>query len=286
MGFKQALRAIGWDGKLLANVMPWVGEPNHVHRCTSYNSDDPITIKRQADNMQMVGIDGVILTWRGIDANGGWDQRVAINWVSELSKRNMLFAYMPDPNLLKYKKNPAISDTNEIIRQFKDPSVQTILNSSTYMAEGYVFDFLTGYHVDWNAVKAVIPKINALMRHVGYEWPGLAGVSGVNSNHKNPNMKVPGIAFGFNDGGMPLPKGVTDETLVTGRDYNTSVWGVGPARVNDPQAGKYFMDVIDGIAASSYARLAKYAAIVTWNDYDEGTDIESFVAGLTGVRIG
>jgi len=193
---------------------------------------------------------------------------------------------MPDPNLLKYRKDQTITPTNEIIRQFKDPSVQAVLNSSTYIPEGYVFDFLTGFSVDWNAVKQVFPNVNALMRHVGYEWPCLESAASANSNHKNPGMKVPGIAFGFNDGGMPLPKGVNNQSSVTGRDYNTSVWGIGAARVNHPQAGKYFLDVIDGIAASNSARLAKYAAIVTWNDYDEGTDVESFVAGFTGIRIG
>jgi hypothetical protein len=302
LSYKTALINVGWNGKILANLMPWVGEPGHIHRCTSYSSLDPGVISRQADNMQAVGVDGIILTWRGIDANKGWDQHVATAWIPELTKRGMLFSYMPDPNLLKYRHYPALSDTEEMIRQLKSPGVLAILKSPVYLPEGYIFDFLTGFSVDWLKVEATINpllggrKIQHLMRHKGYEWPSLEGVGSANSNHKSSLMKVPGIAYGFNDAGCPLPYGVKDPTLVTGRDYSQSAWQsvdpianptkAQPARVNDPQAGKYFLDVIQGIGASTTARTSSYAGIVTWNDYDEGTAIESFVVGLTGIRIG
>lgn len=289
MDLTKALKDVGWNGKLLAHVMPWVNEPNHIHRCSKYTSNDPKAIKAQLDNMQAVNIRGVILTWRGIDANVGWDQNVASLIAAACGNRGMLFAYLLDPNLLKYRKDQTLTPTQEVIRQLKSPGVQAVLHSKSYVPEGYVLDFLTGYSVDWAAVEAAVPGIHHLMRHQGYEWPSLAGVAGVNSNHKNPLMKIPGIAYGFNDAGCPLPYGVKNPNLLTGRDYSQCVWSTAPntqpARVNDPGAGHYFLDVVAGIGASTPARTAPYAAFVTWNDYDEGTATEAYISAMTGIRI-
>jgi hypothetical protein len=269
--------------------MPWVGEPNHVHRCNRYASNNVATIQAQLDNMQAVGIDGVILTWRGISVAKGWDQQVATLMVPELARRKMLFAYLLDPGILKWRPNQSVSIEQEIINNFNSVTVQAVLRSGVYLPEQYVLDFLTGYSVNYSAVKAAIPGFTPLMRHQGYEWPSLGSIAGVQSNHKNPAMKIPGVAYGFNDAGCPLPYGATPATY-SGRDYSQSVWstapGTQPARVNDPQGGNYYLDCVQSIGDSVSAKAAPYAAIVTWNDHDEGTGVESYVAGLTGIRIG
>lgn len=291
-----ALRKVGFKGIVGTHVMPWVGEPGHIHRESSYSSNDPSVISAQLDNMQAVGIGAVILTWRGIDANGGWDQAVANLFMPALAARNMRFAYCCDPNLLKYRRNQALTPTQEIIRQLSSPGVQAVLNSPSYMPEHYVLDFLTGFNVDWASVEASLPNVKHLMRHQGYEWPSLESITDVQTNHMNPAMRIPGVAYRFNDAGCPLPYGVTNPTLMTGRDYTQSVWQnvdpklnpalAQPCRINLARSGGYYLDCVASIAASPSALSSPYAAIVTWNDYDEGTDIESNVVGLTGIRIG
>lgn len=301
--FKTALRNVGFKGKIGTHVMPWVGEPGHMHRENAYSSNSTAVIRAQLDNMQAVGIDVVLLTWRGVDANGGWDQTVAFTLAQELATRGMLFAYVLDPNLLMYRKDQALSATGELIRQLSNSSVQAVLNNKAYVPEKYVLDFLTGFHdpnkpnnnVDWAAVERVIP-VKHLLRNEGYAWPSLQAITDVANVHKNPAMRIPGVAYRFNDAGCPVPYGVKDPTKMTGRDYTQSVWQSvdyrtdptksKPARVNQAKAGHYYLDCVASIQASPSALSSPYCAIVTWNDYDEGTAIEDFVVGLTGIRIG
>jgi hypothetical protein len=301
--FQTALRNVGFKGKLATHVMPWVGEPGHIHRENAYSSNNIATVRAQLDNMQAVGIEVVLLTWRGIDANGGWDQSVATLFAQELATRGMKFAYVLDPNLLMYRKDKTISVTQELIRQLSSTSVQAILNSSAYVPERYVLDFLTGFHgnadpnqnVDWVHVCGAI-NVKDLIRNEGYAWPSLQAITDVANVHKNPAMRIPGVAYRFNDAGCPVPYGIKDATKITGRDYTQSVWQSidyrtdptksQPARINQAKAGHYYLDCVASIAASPVALSSPYVAIVTWNDYDEGTAIEDFVVGLTGIRIG
>jgi hypothetical protein len=301
--FQTALRNVGYKGKIGTHLMPWVLETGHIHRENAYSSNNLATVRAQLDNMQAVGIEVVFLTWRGIDANSGWDQAVASLLVPELAKRGMFFAYVLDPNLLMYRKDQALSATGEIIRQLSSSSVQVILNSSAYVPEKYVLDFLTGFHdptkpnqnVDWTAIEKVIP-VKHLLRNEGYAWPSLQAITDLANVHKNPAMRIPGVAYRFNDAGCPVPYGIKDATKMTGRDYTQSVWQSvdyrtdptksQPGRVNQARAGNYYLDCVASIAASPVALSSPYVAIVTWNDYDEGTAIEDFVVGLTGIRIG
>jgi hypothetical protein len=99
----------------------------------------------------------------------------------------------------------------------------------------------------------------------------------------------------FMDAGMPTPPGIdSNPSAWTGtRDYSSSVWGPSyncgvnpasgamPARVLDSQGGKLFFDYFATVPGA-----APYLAVVTWNDYDEGTQIEDFFAMLSGIRIG
>lgn len=302
--YKTALSKIGFNGLVGTHVMPWVGEPGHIHRDNSYVSNNLATIQAQLHNMQAVGISVVSLTWRGIDANGGWDQTVASLFVGEIVKRGMRFVYVLDPNLLQYRRNQTLSATQEIIRQLNSPSVQAVLNSSAYVPEHYVLDFLTGFHdpsnphnyVDWTAIEASVPGIKHLLRNEGYAWPSLQAIADLVNVHKNPLMRIPGVAYRFNDAGCPVPYGITDPTKLTGRDYTQSVWQTvdpklnptkaQPCRINQARSGSYYLDCVNSIQVSSSALSSPYVFIVTWNDYDEGTNIEDSVVGMTGIRIG
>lgn len=302
LNLKTALQSAGWNGKFLVNVMPWVGEPNHVHRNNSYSSVDPFVISNQLDNIQAAGGDGVILTWRGISVASGWDQRVATEMAFQCATRKMLFAYMCDPNMMKGRPNQAVTPEQELINTFNSPSVKEIMASGAYLPEKYVFDFLTGFPVNWATVQSAVGVVG-LKWHVDFSWAGFDPISLLAADHLKPTMKVPSVAYGFNDSGCPLPYGCTPATFNGQRDWSQSVWQTNdpskpdpsnpghnfpsqPARVNDSQGGKYYMDCVASIGSSASAKAAPYAMFVTWNDYDERTNVEDVIVGLTGRRIG
>lgn len=262
MDIFEALRARGFRGKGLAHVMSWFGEPNHTHRDNAYYSGDPAIISKQCELMCSVGIQGAIVTWQGAKVNP-YIHQAALGMQKECAQREMLFGLLLDPWLVKNQASP----TTEVITQLKAWPAST-----AYFPEKYVLDFLEpASMVDWPKV-GIATGMNILHKHSGYSWPEISNtVAQLKTDDIQGTMKIPAICLGFNDAGR-LVSNVT-------RDYSQSVWG-GPARVIDHQAGNFWMDQVEVTPVT-----AQYAAVVSWNDYDEGTGIEQFVAALKGIRL-
>jgi len=293
MLLKDRFIAAGFTGKLLCHVMGWFGDGN-IHRMNRYQSNDPYVIAHQLECMQAVGIDGVIFSWQGPLAP--FQHETAQIMAVECGERNMPFVLLLDPWAAKLGKNfqalasssavvhvprrktltePAIMSahrkelaalgqvpnyTANVTDALNDPTSQAMLNSFAYVPEKYVLDFGTG--------ATPVSGLNAV------------AVSALTGFNKNPAMKIPGLCRNFMDAGMPTPAGVQLAQWTGSRDFSQSVWGGGPARVLDGQAGHLFFDQLPITPMGT-----PYAAIVTWNDHDEQTEIESFASMFTGIQI-
>ena len=322
MLLKDRFIAAGFTGKLLCHVMGWFGDGN-IHRMNRYQSNDPYVIAHQLECMQAVGIDGVIFTWQGPLAP--FQHETAQIMAVECGERNMPFVLLLDPWAAKLGKNfqalasssavvhvprrktltePAIMSahrkelaalgqvpnyTANVTDALNDPTSQAMLNSFAYVPEKYVLDFGTGANLA--TLGTTFPALKFLAMDQGFSWisiPTTTPVSGLNAVavsalagfNKNPAMKIPGLCRNFMDSGMPTPAGVQLAQWTGSRDFSQSVWGGGPARVLDGQAGHLFFDQLPITPMGT-----PYAAIVTWNDHDEQTEIESFASMFTGIQI-
>lgn len=279
----------GKEMKLLAHVMPWFGDGN-IHRMNSYLSNDPYVIARQLDVMQKTkingsSIDGVILTWQGPLAP--FQHSTAEQMVVQCGERGLLFALLMDPWIAKIGTG---TPTQLVTNALNDPTTQAIINAPAYLPEKYVLDFTTG--ADLATLGTMFPTLKFLAQKQGFSWPDWNSalpnsgqqnawcISDLQSQNASAAMKIPAVFRGFNDAGQPTPVGVALSAWTGTRNYSESVWGGNPARVLDTQGGSLFFDSWDAIPKS-----AGYAAFVTWNDYDEGTEIESAAAMFAGVNI-
>jgi hypothetical protein len=272
--------AIPTPVKLLTHWMGWHGQPSRVNHVTRYRSVDPWAIDAQLDAMQAVGIDGAIATWQGPTVNPYLHQ-ATIGLCERLGRRQMLFALLLDPWIAKGQPNP----TQVATAALQHPDTVEMLASSAYLPEKYVLEFdLASAGVNVPQLVAAFPKSPIISKHSGYSWPEISSTMAIlAADNANPAMKIPGVILQFFDGGQPLPAGsFTNAPLWNGnRDYNTSVWGGSPARMIEHQAGNIFLD-----SAALVPKSAPYAAVVTWNDYEEGTAIEPFCSMISGIRIG
>lgn len=281
---------------LLAHIMPWFGDGN-IHRVNSYLSNDPAVIDRQITVLQGTKINneiirGVIMTWQGPFA--AFQHSTVTGWRTQCEARRMLFALLMDPWIAKINSTGDLTTTT--IQALNDSTSQAMLNSPAYLPEHYVLDFNTGANLA--TLAATFPNLTFLQQGVGFSWPSInmsipnsvsrnaASVSNLNSQNANAGMKIPGfLGLRFDDSGLPTPSGVSLSAWTGARDYNSSVWG-GGNRVLDDQAGKLFLDQWGVTQNPSTPSSVPYAAVVTWNDYDEGTAIEPYAAAAMGIRIG
>jgi len=287
MNLKETCKAaiLGWNGKLLAHVMAWFGEPNKVHRVSRYQSNDPSVIAAQLDTMRDCGIEGVIITWQGPTINTFLHDATIKIWEGCM-ERQMLFSLLLDPWIAKGQPNP----TQAVIAALQHVDTQRVLASPCYLPEGYVLEFDLGASavVNLGSVQAAI-SAPLLSWHSGFSWPAIPvdahnpsdSLLVLKANNAQPTMRVAGINVMFNDGGQPMPAGAIAATFKGGRNYAQSVWGGSPTRAIDHQAGNWFYDQLTVTPVT-----VPYIALVTWNDHDEGTGIEYIAAVLSGKRIG
>lgn len=284
LSMKAALSNSGWRGKLLAHWMPWFGD-GHYHPMTAYKSNNIFTIGKQLDVMQAVGIDGVIATWQGPTVNP-FAHEATVNMCDELGERGMLFALLLDPWVCRgaindaqaKQKTPLTSDQVAaiadplVVAAMNDPMVVGMLDSPAYLPEKFVLDFGTG--ANFATVEKSVGAMQFLMRTVGYSWPEIINTLPILAKHNaNPLMAIPGICPKFFDGGAPGALGVID--------WSKQSWETGePTRSIEDQAGNFFHDQVALVPIKT-----SYAAIVTWNDYNERTAVEPMCSILAGKRI-
>lgn len=284
--FGAYLKAMGFNGHVATHVMPWHGEPTHIHRC-AYYSNNPATVSQQLDLMELVGIDTVLLTWQG--ARVPFGQSTFLELSKQCAARGMLFGLVLDPGVGKYFLKPGESKEQAIISSLTDPAVQNVLNGPAYLPEKYILDFSTG--ADFSQVAPSVPGFSFLSWHVGFSWPNTMmgstqltnaqSLAQVQKDNAKSTMMVPGLMPNFNDGGYPLPPGVKPAAFTGTRDFTHSVWSQStPARALDNVSGSFFFDQL-----AITPKKAPYVALITWNDYEEGTAIEHWVSILTGKRI-
>lgn len=262
---------------LLAHWMPWTGDPSRVSHAVGYRQDDPTVINAQLKCMSMSGIAGVVAWWQG--PTHAFTNSSFMEMFYACLKTGMKFIVGLDQWIAKGQLNP----TQAVISAL---SSSTFKEMSPFFSEQWVLEFdLASVGVNLTQVKAAVPQFSILSKHIGYSWPETTNTfATLIADNANSGMLIPCVFSRFNDGGYPLPNGVGDPIHFNGqRDLNKSVWGGGPARIIEEQAGQTYLD---SFAAINSNNAYPYRGLVTWNDYDEGTQHEPEYSRATGIRIG
>jgi hypothetical protein len=293
---KDALIKLGFKPtfKLFTDVMVWY-DSSLAPRYTRYNSEDPFVIEAQFDVMQAAGIDGVRITYQGLNSPTSEIQTEAARVMAlQCEKRGMGCVLLLDPAIAK-KAGTTPLETG-VISQLMDMQVQEIINSTNYLKDAsgkpIIMDFdvqaagmtvvdATGKSTQTgnyqNVIKA-LPQYTFGSKHKMYSWMDMpataANQTAYANDNANPLMLMPGVILEFNDAGFVNP----DSTI----DNNSEVWTKGtPFREAKSQSGNLYFDQL-----AKVNKATDYLSLITWNDYRERTTWEQFFAAEAGVRIG
>lgn len=261
----------GFTGLILAHTQQWWGKSNHYNN--GENSQDPKQVAKVINDMAARGFDGASLNWYGYTAPS---HIVAKLWIAELKLHpNFLFTVNADGGMFKYDLCGTVTpctQTEQFIMQMKQAAVD-LYSSPNYQRIGgkpVVFCFgLESYNLDWVKIETELPDLFFVIRNSsafakfyadgGYEWgaatSGTAAVDSFFTAAKVYPIKVAVGAFskGFND------------TLAS--------WSAN--RIVDQQCGQRLLSLI--AAHNKYTANTDWMQLVTWDDYEEGTEVESGV---------
>ena len=272
----------GATTKVYAHLLLWFGGSNHMN--VGYSSTDAAQIHNQITDMISRGIDGVIIDWYG--PNNSIDQATKLVMAEAETHPGFTFAIMIDQGAIEWDSCSGCSPQQALISQLQYIE-QTYFPSHAYMTQQgrpvvTNFNIDLSYTVDWTAVTA------ALSTQPVFLFQNNDGFTHVLSDGSYswvmPTTSDYGMSYltSFYDSGMPLTNEQTVGAAYKG--FNDSLASWGSDRIMGQQCGQTWLQTfseINGLYNSGKQLSA--LQLVTWNDYEEGTEIESGISNCLTV---
>lgn len=261
--------------KTYAHLLVWFGQSNHMN--VGYSSTDPAQVKRQINDMISRGINGVIIDWYG--PNNSKDQATQLVMAEAELHPGFTFAIMVDQGAIAGDSCTGCTPQEALINQLQYVEQKYFSSPAYMMQQGrpVVTDFdidLSYPGIDWNAVNA------ALSAHPVFLFQNNDGFSHVLSGGSYSWVMPTTTDFGMNylssfyNTGLSVPAEGTVGATYKGFNDTLASWGKG--RVMGQQCGQSWLQTFSKINdLYNSGKQLPYLQLVTWNDYEEGSEIES-----------
>ena len=286
---KVSLRNLLYPGattKIYAHFMAWFGGANHMN--VGYSSADPGQVKRQVDDMMSRGVQGAIMDWYGPGFATENTTSKLMMQEAETRGGQFEFAIMEDGGQLKSCANtPGCDVTQQVINDL-NYALTTFEGSPAYMRWNgrpviFFFDG-TSYPVDWNRVSANVSGSPLfIFRNAGgfTHAQSNGGFSWVVPLADPANMDTSYLDNFYNTA-LGFPAALTAGSPYKGFNDTLAAWTQN--RVMDQHCGQTWLTTMTE-AGKYYSASNQLAAmqLVTWNDYEEGTEIESGIDNCVAV---
>jgi hypothetical protein len=271
---------------IYAHFMGWFGGSSHMN--VGYNSADPAQVKRQVTDMMSRGINGAILDWYGPSHAGENNTAMALKAEAQ-SHSGFVFAIMEDAGALSACAKSGCNVTNQLISDLKY-IYSNYENSPAYMkvnGQPVVFFFgVEQYSINWNTVKANVPGnprfvfqnssgFSHSQSQGAYSWV-MINTSNANDWEQNYLSNFYLTSFSF---------GPSSTFATTYKGFNDKYAGWTQHRVVNQNCGETWVNTWKEI--NQYFSTAKpldALQLVTWNDYEEATELETGIDNCVSVN--
>lgn len=273
----------GSTTKVFAQMLLWFGQPDHMN--VGYSSTDPAQVQRQIADMISRGIDGVIVDWYG--PNNRIDQ--ATQAVLQEAEKHPGFGVvvMIDAGAIGSSACSGCTPEQTLV-QLLQYLQKTYFGSPAYFSiQGQPviteFGIDDSYAIDWDAVKS---STGSGPRFIFQDQGGFThALSDGSYSWVMPEAGNYGLGYlsSFYDVALTFTQKETVGATYKGFNDSLASWGSG--RVMNQQCGETWLQTFSQInnLYSSNQQLP-YLQVVTWNDYEEGTEIESGIDSCVSLQ--
>jgi len=285
---KLPIRSLLYSGsttRIFVRYMPWFGDQHH--RDVGYRSDDAQEVHRQVEDMASRGIQGAIIDWYGPKAS--LKNESAMLLMREAEAQNFEFAISEDAGAMGdcMKRHCdinalLISDLQYVADHFESsPSYVRFDNRPAVFFFG-----LEKFPIDWGRVRQALPMQPLFFfRNSGtFSNPDADGayawIAPESATRSDP-MALQYLQRFYS-------KAQQSDKIAMGSAYKgfndaDASWGKG--RVIDQQCGQTWLATF-AEAGHFYSSSHQLPALIipTWNDYEEGTEIESGIDNCVSVN--
>ena len=283
----QTVRGADSSPKVIADYQPWFGDKQHIN--VGYSTQDPNVLRKQIQQAKDLGIYAFAVDWYG-ERRPFLDRSYAL--LQQIAAQNQFYVglmYDETEEDNGHATDDALEAMDKAYRAYIGPSAPHRQAYLTYQGRPVIFIFPKRGHTDWSRVREqvnswetpplLIYKDEPPAPYAGafdgfYAWvhPGPKGWSADGSEwgeqyletfyqkmkNKYPDKLLVGTAWpGFND--------------------TKASWSLN--RHMDRRCGKTFEDTLRVFRRhDDGSHPMPFLLIATWNDYEEGTEIEPGIA--------
>ena len=268
---------------LLAIYEPWFGEPSHIN--VGYSSQDPVVIRMQIDRAQAMNIQGFVVNWYG--PHHAFEDHAYELMQQAAAEKNFKVAVQYDEAVDHPGSNTdvVIGDLEYLHDRYIGPKAAPSRTAYLrYQGKPVIFIFPKDSTTDWNRVRQVTqswddPPLliykDQSQKYGGafdgaYAWvnPGARGWTRDGSHFGEDYLN-----YFYNDMIQHHPEKIAVGAVWPGFDDSRASWSQN--RHMSYRCGRTFEDTLH-IFRRFYGtqNAPPFLLIETWNDYEEGTDVE------------
>jgi PKD repeat protein len=280
----RSLLYTGSTAKIYAHLVPWFGFGDHMN--VGYVSSDTLQVQKQVNDMLSRGIDGAIIDWygRGESSKNFASYDLAVQAFMHQSELNpgFNFAIMHDAGALKTCSNTIGCDVTQTLIDDLNYANVTYSGSPAYLMSGgrpvvYFFGH-EAYAIDWTRVRAGVAgnPMFIFRNGSGFTKPQTSGAfSWVEPTTVSPtNLMAINYLDNYYNTALGFPTEYSTGSAYKGFNDTLALWGTN--RIIDQQCGQTWLSTMaDAGKHYSTAKQMLGIQLVTWNDYEEGSEIES-----------
>jgi hypothetical protein len=274
----------GSTAKIYAHLVPWFGFGDHMN--VGYASNDSLQVQKQVNDMLSRGLDGAIIDWYGRGESSkhflSYDQATqAFMHQSELHP-GFNFAIMHDAGALKTCAATLGCDVTQTLIDDLNYANVTYSGSPAYLHSGgrpvvYFFGH-EAYTIDWTRVRAGVAgnPMFIFRNGSGFTKPQSSGAfSWVEPTTVTAtNLMAINYLDNYYKTALSMPSAYSTGSGYKGFNDTLALWGTN--RIIGQQCGQTWLKSI-AETGKFYSTTNQMLGIqlVTWNDYEEGSEIES-----------
>jgi hypothetical protein len=276
--------------RVYADLQGWFGQSNHMN--VGYASNDPVQVEKQVNDALSRGISGFILDWYGPTQDAVTQQTAVLLRQQAERTPGFSFAIMEDAGAVRTCADTAGCNATQALIGDLTYAYNNFEVSPAYLRcanRPLVFFFNVNDlpNIDWSQVRAAVPGNPLFVEEFqtsnspfastyedgGYGWPTISG----DPDNWGQSYLADLYSAGMASGGK----------YVLGAAYkgfNDSLAAWTQHRVVSQQCGATYLDTF-GQVNTTFSTVAQLGAIqiATWNDYEEGTEIETGIDNCLAV---
>ena len=272
----------GASTEVYAELQPWFGDKRHMK--VGYVSWDPTEVNRQLNDMVSRGINGVVIDWYG---PADPTEPTTLAWLAAAqSTPTFKVMIMIDKGAVSLSpcsgcnaQQTMIYLTNYVLQHYATLPAYATWNGKPLITE---FDLDKHYTLDWNAIRA------ATSSNIAWIFQSAGGFTHPVSSGSYSWMNATSTVYGmdyltkFYNAALQAPQQMSWGAGYTGFTDTLASWSLN--RIVGQQCGQTWLQTFTKLNSyyNSGTQLPMLQ-LVTWNDYEEGTELESGIDNCLSV---